>query len=90
MTWIVAVTLSTGDSQTIECDIYDDARTLLKDLLTDMMFGFVDPEAIAKFDDDDLIFYRHYGYGLEPRTNECFVINPTEIVSVEIWDRDAQ
>ncbi len=88
MTWDVIVSMTNGDIQTIRCDVYHDALELIKELTIDMMFGFVDPEAMANFDEEDLIFYRHYGYGLEPRTNDQFAVNPTEIISVEIWGED--
>lgn len=86
MTWTVIVNLSSGEEHTITCETHRDALDIQDDFRQLMVYGFVDPEAIAQFDPDDLTFNRSYRRGLEPDTNDSFIVNPCEITSIDLWE----
>ena len=86
MTWTVIVNLSSGEEHIVTCETYRDALDIQDDFRQLMVYGFVDPEAIAQFDPDDLTFNRSYRRGLEPNTNDSFIVNPCEITSIDLWE----
>ena len=86
MTWTVIVNLNSGEEHTVTCETYRDALDIQDDFRQLMVYGFVDPEAIAQFDPDDLTFNRSYRRGLEPDTNDSFIVNPCEITSIDLWE----
>ena len=86
MSWTVIVNLRNGEEHTVTCETYRDALDIMDDFRRLMVFGFVDPEAIAQFTPDDLMFNRSYRRNLEPDTNDTFVVNPCEITSIDLWE----
>ena len=88
MTWAVIVNLRNGEEHTVTCETYRDALDIMDDFRQLMVFGFVDQEAIAQFDPDDLMFNRSYRRNLEPDTCDAFIVNPCEITSIDLWEVD--
>ena len=82
--WTVIVNLRNGEEHTISCGTYDQALDIQESLRQLMVFGFADPEAIAQFDPDDLIFYHSYREGVAD-ARDSFVVNPCDISSISIW-----